>query len=280
VLGTLPGVVIGSLLRVFLVPGPRAFRLIIAALLLPLGLWLCWRTLRPVRRHPGSPPSHLADLVRHRRHCPDRELTPQDAGHAHHAPASTFGSRASTSLPVQWACGRFRPLCNADSGDQQQRGAAMNVSANTDDRAVGAVADRSELPGADRRWLWTLMRVVVVLQAVDTFLEAVFAGRFLSGDFAMLGLHQDNGTFGVFVLSLLQIVTSVLVWRLARGRPWLVVMSSLLAVAEVLQMLLGFWRILGVHIPLAVLIIATMGWLALWVCTHRPDDPVFQQVRK
>ncbi|MFF4444274.1 TSUP family transporter [Streptomyces sp. NPDC001502] len=46
--GTLPGVVAGAALRVFVLPGPALFRILIAALLLPLGLWLCARTLRPV----------------------------------------------------------------------------------------------------------------------------------------------------------------------------------------------------------------------------------------
>lgn len=46
VLGTLPGVVVGAVLRVFVVPGAQAFRLIVAAVLLPLGVWLVWRSLR------------------------------------------------------------------------------------------------------------------------------------------------------------------------------------------------------------------------------------------
>lgn len=45
--GTVPGVVIGALIRVFAVPGPRVFKLLVAVLLLPLGLWLCARTLSP-----------------------------------------------------------------------------------------------------------------------------------------------------------------------------------------------------------------------------------------
>ena len=45
--GTLPGVVLGAIIRVFAVPGPRVFRLIVAVVLLPLGLWLCVRSLRP-----------------------------------------------------------------------------------------------------------------------------------------------------------------------------------------------------------------------------------------
>jgi uncharacterized membrane protein YfcA len=43
-LGTLPGVVVGAVVRVFAVPGPGVFRLIVAALLLPLGLRLCLRS--------------------------------------------------------------------------------------------------------------------------------------------------------------------------------------------------------------------------------------------
>ena len=38
--GTLPGVITGSVIRVELVPGPHVFDLLIAALLLPLGIWL------------------------------------------------------------------------------------------------------------------------------------------------------------------------------------------------------------------------------------------------
>ncbi|OBF20750.1 hypothetical protein A5725_14490 [Mycobacterium kubicae] len=46
--GTVPGVVVGALVRVLLLPGPRVFRLFAAALLLPLGLWLCRRGWKPL----------------------------------------------------------------------------------------------------------------------------------------------------------------------------------------------------------------------------------------
>jgi uncharacterized membrane protein YfcA len=47
-IGTLPGVVAGAAIRVFAVPGVQAFKLVIAAVLLPLGVWLCLRTARRV----------------------------------------------------------------------------------------------------------------------------------------------------------------------------------------------------------------------------------------
>ncbi|MFC8454795.1 TSUP family transporter [Kitasatospora sp. NPDC057223] len=57
VAGTVPGVVVGAVIRVFAVPGPRVFRLLVAALLLPLGVWLCARTLRPAGPRPGAVPT-------------------------------------------------------------------------------------------------------------------------------------------------------------------------------------------------------------------------------
>jgi uncharacterized membrane protein YfcA len=49
ILGTLPGVIVGAFVRVFALPGPEVFRTIVAAVLLPLGCWLCLRALRPAR---------------------------------------------------------------------------------------------------------------------------------------------------------------------------------------------------------------------------------------
>ncbi|MGW6195575.1 TSUP family transporter [Kribbella sp. NPDC055110] len=57
VLGTLPGVVLGAVIKVFAIPGAGVFRLLVAALLLPLGGWLCARTLRPVLARPAAEPS-------------------------------------------------------------------------------------------------------------------------------------------------------------------------------------------------------------------------------
>ena len=46
--GTLPGVIAGSVIRVELLPGPKVFDLVVAAVLVPLGIWLT--LTRPARR--------------------------------------------------------------------------------------------------------------------------------------------------------------------------------------------------------------------------------------
>jgi uncharacterized membrane protein YfcA len=60
--GTLPGVIAGSIIGVELLPGPRVFELVVAAALLPLGLWLT--LTRPTgTSKPGRPVRAIPDPV-------------------------------------------------------------------------------------------------------------------------------------------------------------------------------------------------------------------------
>jgi uncharacterized protein len=55
--GTLPEVIAGSVIRVELLPGPRVFDLVVAAVLLPLGTWLA--LTRPARKDALDRPTRL-----------------------------------------------------------------------------------------------------------------------------------------------------------------------------------------------------------------------------
>ena len=55
--GTLPGVIAGSVIRVELLPGPRVFDLVVAAVLMPLGIWLT--LTRPARTEEPDRPARL-----------------------------------------------------------------------------------------------------------------------------------------------------------------------------------------------------------------------------
>jgi uncharacterized membrane protein YfcA len=53
--GTLPGVIAGSAIRVYVLPGPVVFDFVVAAVLIPLGAWLALNRVapsRPARRRP------------------------------------------------------------------------------------------------------------------------------------------------------------------------------------------------------------------------------------
>jgi hypothetical protein len=114
------------------------------------------------------------------------------------------------------------------------------------------------------RTTWWVFRVLTTVLAVDAYLQAVLAGRFLSGDFGMLYAHRINGVDGVAILSFVLIVVSVVAWRteLVPGR--VVGYATALSGAVVLQILMGFDRVLGVHIPLGVAIIALSTVMAVW----------------
>jgi uncharacterized membrane protein YfcA len=63
ILGTMPGVVAGSAIHVYFASGPRTFRVLAAAVLLPIGMWLLLRrpTLRP--REAALSPSTITGLA-------------------------------------------------------------------------------------------------------------------------------------------------------------------------------------------------------------------------
>ena len=59
--GTLPGVITGSVIRVELLPGPRVFDLVVAAVLTPLGGWLT--LTKPARPPAAGEPDRPARLI-------------------------------------------------------------------------------------------------------------------------------------------------------------------------------------------------------------------------
>lgn len=112
-------------------------------------------------------------------------------------------------------------------------------------------------------YVWVL-RIIVTLHAAAAFAQAVFAGRFLSGDFDMLRVHFVNSQV-VGGLAVAQVVAGVLLWRPGRGLRWPALVSIGLLAVEPIQIAAGIKRIIGVHIPLAVLVITASVLFAVWV---------------
>lgn len=118
-------------------------------------------------------------------------------------------------------------------------------------------------------WTWWLLRLGVSAQALSTFLQPIFAGRFLAGDFSMLAVHRTGGSV-TGVVTLLQLVTTMLAWRLGRAPVQLVFAAVLFGVEIAVQLYVGFAHLLGLHLPLGVAIVGCNGWLLAWVWRHGP----------
>src|ERR1700741_1282025 len=76
-------------------------------------------------------------------------------------------------------------------------------------------AERAEPPS----WPIWLFRVIVTVEAVLAFDQAVFAGQFISGDYGALNSHAANAGITAAVL-IVEAIAGVLLWRPGKGPAW------------------------------------------------------------
>jgi hypothetical protein len=112
-------------------------------------------------------------------------------------------------------------------------------------------------------WVRWPFRVCITAAAVLLADQAVFAGQFLSGSFGALHLHRENATAAGIVVLVAAAAAVPLRWQGA-GPWWPAVACLVLFALVAAQKAHGVDRLLTVHIPLGVLIIAGAGWLAVW----------------
>ncbi|MFF3513273.1 hypothetical protein [Streptomyces sp. NPDC002573] len=114
-----------------------------------------------------------------------------------------------------------------------------------------------------RPWTLAVFRAVVTCEAALALGQAVLAGSFLSGHYGALDLHALNAT-ATGLTALAQIVAALLLWRPGGGPSWPLLAGIALFGAEAGQIAMGYTRVLAVHVPLGVAIIACtflmFGW--------------------
>lgn len=118
-------------------------------------------------------------------------------------------------------------------------------------------------PSQPRRVLLWPLRIVLVPYAALLVAQPVLAGRFLEGSYEALKPHGAIGG-GIIPLTWIVCAAAFLAWRPGRLSPFPLVASGLVSVLTVVQVVAGYNRSLGVHLPLGVAIVATglamLGW--------------------
>jgi hypothetical protein len=107
------------------------------------------------------------------------------------------------------------------------------------------------------------MRIMTLVTAIMLFDQAIFAGQFLSGVYPMLRVHSENANYASLVVLLLIVAAVLLRWP-GQGPWWPILASTGLLVLVAGQMVLGYSRVLAIHIPLGVSIIVLAIGLAVW----------------
>jgi hypothetical protein len=118
-----------------------------------------------------------------------------------------------------------------------------------------------------------LFRTLVTCEAALAGGQAVLAGSFLSGHYGALDLHALNAT-ATGLTAVAQTVAALLLWRPGGGPAWPAVTSALLFGAEAGQIALGYGRVLAVHVPLGVAVIACtlLMLVRAWQPVAGPSD--------
>ncbi len=113
-------------------------------------------------------------------------------------------------------------------------------------------------------------RVTATGLAVLGLAQASIAGSFLNGHYDMLRVHLMAAMVMVSV-AVAQAVVGVLLARAGQATGWVVRASVALPVAVAGQGVLGMYRVLGLHVPLGVLVVASSVALAVWSWRPRPS---------
>ena len=111
-------------------------------------------------------------------------------------------------------------------------------------------------------WTGWCVRVTSTVSAVLLANQAVFAGQFLAGTYPALHTHRENATLaGISVI--VSMLATVAAWRPGRRPWWPIAANAALFGLIAVQIIMGFARILAVHIPLGVTIIGAGIALAI-----------------
>jgi hypothetical protein len=113
--------------------------------------------------------------------------------------------------------------------------------------------------------LW-LLRLALALTATAAVAQPVLIGGYLDGAFDLIGVHGANGSV-LLTLTMLAGLAAVLYAWPGGGRPWPLLAVVVLWWAEAVQLAMGYARVLSVHVPLGVLVVASAAALAVWCWT-------------
>jgi hypothetical protein len=117
-----------------------------------------------------------------------------------------------------------------------------------------------------------LLRLVLTAHLLAVAVQPVLAGLFLTGDVDAISVHRWVGL--LVVLSGLVVLAATFGYVVAGRGAWMVLpVAAALVFAEMVQLGMGFGRILQVHVPLGVAVVVGVVLLTVWAWSPRAGRP-------
>jgi len=140
----------------------------------------------------------------------------------------------------------------------------MTLNRSAAPRPVSA-APSERRTGQLPRWRWPL-RVIAPLMTAMLWSQPLLIGLFLGGEFSRLQAHAALGGV-ITAVTMLQFLAAVPAWRPGGLPGWVVAVTAAMVAGAVVQIVAGYQRNLGLHVPLGVglaaagLGVAVRAWL-------------------
>lgn len=142
----------------------------------------------------------------------------------------------------------------------------MVVIHSVEDMATPVLATPPTRPSAVHLLTLWSFRPLALLQAILFVLQPISIGSFLQGSYGAFDMHSLVG--GLLVpLTMLTGLVGLVLAVLAR-RVWFGAGVIALLVLTTFQVGMGHTRLLAVHVPLGVAIVALAVWLCAWSWTR------------
>jgi hypothetical protein len=110
--------------------------------------------------------------------------------------------------------------------------------------------------------LWPF-RAVLTVHVALLVTQPILIGLFLAGDFDKLSPHAVVG--GVIIaVCMVQGITAFLLWLPGRHSLWPLLLTVAMFFAEAAQLVAGYARNLGLHVPLGVALVVLSIQLLIW----------------
>ena len=114
-------------------------------------------------------------------------------------------------------------------------------------------------------------RAILVLNVLIIFLQFVFAGQMIGGSDFAVNLHSGTGLLLIFV-AIIQTSLAIAMRRINIGPGWLIPANVGIVLAEAIEAVCGHFRLVSVHVPLALAIFGGVLRQLFWSVREASAD--------